>query len=114
VADTGIVRSEIVDGDRINSLDIRCPSCGNNTLVLTGQAQIPQREFMEAGIVTMQLQGLYEEGSFDLQEIDCPQCETKFIIKDHMLYRLEVENDKLRKQLARQKATEPVDVEKVH
>jgi len=111
--DLGIVRSEIVDADKINELDIRCPNCGNNTLVLTGQTQIPQREIMESGVVTLQLQGLFEEGSFDLQEIDCPQCKTKFIIKDHVLYRLEAENEELRKQLAI-RGGKPLDVEKVH
>jgi DNA-directed RNA polymerase subunit RPC12/RpoP len=113
VTDAGIVRNEIVDGDKINELDIRCPSCGNNTLVLTGQAQLPQREVMESGVITMRLHGLYEEGSFDLQEIDCPQCKTKFIIKDHNLYKLEQENEELRKQLA-SRGGKPLEVEKVH
>ena len=114
MTDAGIVRSEIVDGDKINELDIRCPSCSNNTLlVLTGQAQLLQREIMESGIVTFQIQGLQEEGSFDLQEIDCPQCKTKFIIKDHVLYKLEIENEELRKQLASRRG-KPLDTEKVH
>ena len=113
MADRGIVRSEIVDGDKIDGVDIRCPSCGNNTLVLTGQAQLPQREFMESGIITMRLQGLYEDGSFDLQEIDCPQCKTKFLIKDHEQYRLEREIEELRKQLAIRKG-KPLVVEKLH
>ena len=112
MSDQGIVRSEIIDGDKINEVDIRCPNCGNNTLVLTGQSQLPQKEILESGVVTMRIQGMYHEGSFDLQEIDCPTCRTKFIVKDHVLYRLEVENEELRKQLARKNKT--TDVNRVH
>jgi uncharacterized protein YbaR (Trm112 family) len=89
-----------VDSGQFDINNICCPSCHNNTLVLTGLALLPQREVMEEGIITEQTPGEYKDGSFDLQQIDCLNCNTKFIIRDHELFRMELEISALRKKLA--------------
>ncbi len=99
-SDQAFVRQEIIDCDVLNVQDIRCPNCKNNTLVLSGHEKIPQKEIMEEGIITSQLPGSYEDGSFDLEKIDCLSCNTEFIVKDHVMYQLEKENLELKRILS--------------
>jgi ribosomal protein S27E len=100
MSDQAFIKQEIVDENILNIQDIRCPNCKNNTLVLSGYEKIPQKEIMEAGIITSQLPGSYEDGAFDLEKIDCLSCNTEFIIKDHTMYQLEKENLELKKLLS--------------
>lgn len=98
-SDKAFSKEEIVDSISINPNEVKCPKCGNNSLVLVGQAQIPQRDIIENGIVTATLAGKYEEGSFSVEEIDCLFCNIKFIVKDHDLFILEKENASLKNKL---------------
>lgn len=91
----------------MNVTDIRCPNCGNNTLVLSGKSITSQREIVENGIVTDQTVGRFEDGAFDLEQIDCLNCNTQFIIKDHKLFQLEQENHELRQKLAAHEGKPP-------
>lgn len=96
-----------MDGGQLNLTDIRCPSCGTNTLVLSGQSLVPQREIVENGVTTDVTLGEYADGAFNLQRIDCMNCNTQFIIKDHALFRLEQENHELRQKLAAHEGRPP-------
>ncbi len=58
-------------------------------------------------MVTAQIEGLYEDGAFDLQRIDCMNCNTQFIIKDHNLFQLELENNELKQKLAAKEGRPP-------
>ena len=99
MAERALVRQEIIDGDTLNVLDLRCPGCKNNTLVLSGQAMLPQKEIMEAGKIVDQIVGDYEDGAFDLERIDCLSCNTQYIIKDRKILSLETENANLKQRL---------------
>lgn len=101
------IKQEVIDGGTLDVMNIVCPGCGKNTLVLSGQATIPQKEIMENGEITDRLPGLYEDGAFDLQQIDCMSCNTQYLIKDHRLFILEKEVEALRKWVEQHKGKQP-------
>jgi hypothetical protein len=92
MSDQAFVNEEIVDSNILDPNNIKCPKCKSDTLLLVGQSQVPQRNIMENGIITKEMPGEYEDGSFDLEEINCLTCNTKFIVHSHDLFRLEKEN----------------------
>jgi hypothetical protein len=92
VTDQAFVHQEILDASLLNPADLRCPRCKGNTLVLTGQAQIPQREIMENGVMTHHTSNAEAGGSFDVERIDCLPCNVTFMVRDPKLFQLEREN----------------------
>jgi hypothetical protein len=94
---------EIISSNSFNPCDFKCPRCQQKTMILKGKSELPQREFMENGVVTESQIGDYLEGSFNIETIDCLTCNVQFIIKDHELYELELENAALKKKLEAKK-----------
>lgn len=92
------VLQEIIDASILDPNDLRCPRCQGNTLVLSGQAQMPQREVMEKGTITAQIPTT-EGGSFNVEQIDCLPCNVRFEVREPKLFQLERENLNLKDEI---------------
>jgi hypothetical protein len=99
VTDQAFVQQEIIDASILDPQDIRCPRCKGNTLVLTGQAQVPQREIMEAGEITDRQVNLDAGGTFEVERIDCLPCNVTYLLREPKLFQLERENLDLKHQV---------------
>ena len=96
--DQAFVQQEIVDGARLDPADIRCPQCKKNTIVCSGQSQVPSREIWEDGVVVSQ-ENDATRSSFDIERIDCLNCNKTFILRNPELFQLERENLGLKRQI---------------
>ena len=106
--DEAFVRQEIIDGADLNPADLRCPKCKGNTLVLSGQAQVPQREIWENGVVVAMHSTPEQGGSFDIERMDCVPCQRTYFVRNPRVFELERENLDLQNQnnLLRQELVE--------
>lgn len=100
MTDQAFVRQEVVDASIFDPSDLRCPKCNGNTLVLTGQAQLPQREIRENGETVDRQTRPENEGSFDIDRIDCLPCNNTYLLRSPKLYLLEAENLSLKYKVA--------------
>jgi transposase-like protein len=99
VTDQAFVQQEIIDGSLLDPADIRCPQCKKNTIVCSGQSQIASREVWEEGVVTSQTSDATSGGAFDIQRIDCLNCNKTFLLRNPELFQLERENLKLKQKV---------------
>lgn len=99
MTDKAFVQQEIIDASRFDPQDIRCPRCQGNTLILSGQAQLPQREVMVDGVVTDRINNPEAGGSFDVERIDCLPCTITYLLREPKLFILERENLELKHQV---------------
>lgn len=99
MTDTSFVQQEIIDASTLNPGELRCPRCKGDTLVLSGQAQIEQREIMEHGVITDRQPNTKDAGSFDVTRIDCVPCTKTFHLRSPKLFALERENSDLKFQV---------------
>ncbi len=98
--DQAFVRQEILDASHVDPADLRCPKCFSNTLVLSGHAEMPQREIHEDGQLVHREFNHEAQSSFDIERIDCVHCAVTYILRDPKLFALERENLNLRTELA--------------
>jgi hypothetical protein len=100
VSNSAFTKQEVINVTALDPMDMRCPTCHTNTLVLSGQAQLAQREVMENGVVVSRvLTNPSANGTFDVTRLDCVNCSTTFHIRNAEVFRLEAENLELKSRI---------------
>lgn len=99
---------EIVHADNINAENLRCPreTCRSATLILHGTAQILRTEVLENGQVT---DVRLDEAShaFEVDVIECLQCNTRWHVKTREIAELERRNEILRQIVIQETGDDP-------
>jgi hypothetical protein len=108
MATKSILTDEFVSAEDINVAAIQCPreSCHSNTLMLYGTAQITRTEVMENGQVTdVRLEE--ETHAFEIDQIECLKCNTRWHLKTREVIALEQRNEILREIIIRETGKDP-------